>query len=534
MFRLEHILSNALSAEPMDPKSELDLAGTLLAHPFAELLAEIAPSKLDGSLRVSAEERKSIIYFKGGRVVFAVSNARSSRLFDILLRQNKLSEDDLKQIPDFANDMALSEHLMGKSFITVEERTELFVTQIEGILTEALSWSRGDWHFSSLARIRDGLAFDIETNRLLSDYGHCLPTELVLGRFRSLNDEFALSATAKNASSLRPSEATVVSVLSESNPLRSTDIARQCQLPEGLIYQALYCLWLTGSVVRSNWNPAFTAIKLNALQNVRLELKQEAKFQAFEQEENGKQKETKESVEVVPEKPVSEEAPLTVEEYLERVESATNHYDRLGVEPGSGTDEFRNAYFRVAKSFHPDHYHKQGGELLVRLQSAFTLITQAHETLKNDVSRDAYDVKMYRELADREKQKAAGTYDAINQQLRQAAEAFELGLSLLNDDDAEAALKPLEMAAHFDPQNARFRAYHGKALSYDENKKHKAEAEMQAALKLDPNNPTLRILLVEFFIQMNMLKRAEGELGRLLAKFPSNREAQDLLASLQT
>ena len=56
---------------------------------------------------------------------------------------------------------------------------------------------------------------------------------------------------------------------------------------------------------------------------------------------------------------------------------------------------------------------------------------------------------------------------------------------------------------------------------------------MQTALKLDPSNPTFRILLAEFFIQHNLLKRAEGELKRLLAVFPSNREAQDLLASLK-
>ena len=56
---------------------------------------------------------------------------------------------------------------------------------------------------------------------------------------------------------------------------------------------------------------------------------------------------------------------------------------------------------------------------------------------------------------------------------------------------------------------------------------------MQTALRIDPNNPTFRIMLAEFFIEMNLIKRAEGELNRLLALFPSNREARDLLASIQ-
>ena len=89
------------------------------------------------------------------------------------------------------------------------------------------------------------------------------------------------------------------------------------------------------------------------------------------------------------------------------------------------------------------------------------------------------------------------------------------------------------MLVHFNPKNARYHAYYGKALSADEKQKHKAESELQAALKIDPNNPTFRILLAEFFIQFNLLKRAEGELKRLLDLFPSNREARDLLDSLQ-
>ena len=52
-------------------------------------------------------------------------------------------------------------------------------------------------------------------------------------------------------------------------------------------------------------------------------------------------------------------------------------------------------------------------------------------------------------------------------------------------------------------------------------------------VKIDPNNPKFRLMLAEFFIAMKLMKRAEGELNRLLAIFPSNREARELLASLQ-
>ena len=100
--------------------------------------------------------------------------------------------------------------------------------------------------------------------------------------------------------------------------------------------------------------------------------------------------------------------------------------------------------------------------------------------------------------------------------------------------EVDRALPFLARAAHFAPKVARFRAYYGKALSTDEKQRHKAENEIQAALRIEPDNPTFRIMLAEFFIQNNLLKRAEGELKRLLAVFPGNREAMDMLDRLKS
>jgi hypothetical protein len=79
----------------MAPQSELELKGDFLSHPFGELLAEIGQASLNGSLRLSSSDKKCVVYFKAGQVAFAVSNERSTRLFDVLLRRGKLSKDDI-------------------------------------------------------------------------------------------------------------------------------------------------------------------------------------------------------------------------------------------------------------------------------------------------------------------------------------------------------------------------------------------------------------------------------------------------------
>ncbi len=120
--------------------------------------------------------------------------------------------------------------------------------------------------------------------------------------------------------------------------------------------------------------------------------------------------------------------------------------------------------------------------------------------------------------------------DLKQKQADYAAENFEQGFSLLMNENNEAALPFLARAVHFAQDNARYHAYHGKALSLDSNQRHKAE--LQTAIKLDAENTDFRIMLAEFFIQIGFPKRAEGELNRLLAIFPGNKEAQVLLESV--
>lgn len=511
----------------MKSESTLEISGNFLTHPFAELIAEIVEAELTGSMRCSNKDKKCIFYFKSGRLKFAVSNARTSRLFDILLVKNRITRDDLVKIPNFANDFEFTAFLEATNFLTKDETRDLFIEQIEAIMIDVLSWPEGSWTFTSLARIRDGLEFDVKVRKILVDYTRCLPASIILGRFRSLTEAFELGQNIGREIDLQKHEEDLLMVF-QGQLLTASDLSTRTGIQEQEAIKALYTLWLGGFLIREEWHPAFSDISISKMNSARLELKVEATVKAPPKLEEVAVKPVLKEPEVV-----QENATISVEEYLERAESADTYYDMLGVSHKSDTGEIKRAYFFLAKQFHPDHYHRSDEGLLHRVQTAFTKLAQAHEALKTPESRENYDFKVRRELADKEKHKAAGTHDELSMQMQQASESFERGFSLLMDGDAAAAETLLARAAHFAPKNPRYHAYYGKALSANDKQRHKAEAEMQTAIKLDPNNPTYRIILAEFFIQVNLLKRAEGELTRLLKIFPSNREAQVLLASLQ-
>ena len=226
-----------------------------------------------------------------------------------------------------------------------------------------------------------------------------------------------------------------------------------------------------------------------------------------------------------------EQIEFDLEATLRRVETAENYYQILDVDPVAKVVGIRSAYFRLAKLLHPDRYHNESPELLSRVEKAFTELAQAHETLKSPDSRQSYDIKMRQ--AEREKASRTADTPEMSRQEDQAAKDFERGLALQLEGEFEAAVPFFARASYYAPTVARYHAHYGKALSMDEDQRHKAEKEFSAAIRLEPQNEAFRIMLAEFFIRYKLTKRAEGELNRLLEMSPNNREARALLDSLQ-
>ena len=515
----------------MNPTNNLDLQGNFTAFPLAELLVEIAQARLDGSLRISQANQKIIIYFSGGEVVFAVSNERSSRLFDILLRENKIDKKRLIEIPNFTGDMELAKALQEKNLFSAADINALFEQQIEEIMRGALEWKSGEWIFSPLARIRENIQFKVNVRRLLVDSARKLSNEAVYHRFKSVQETFTAKEIPTENINIQPHEAFILSRFSGST-LTIEEIKQLSGLPESATFQTLYALWLGGFLVRGNWNAAFSERKISEIRSARIQIKkpEAAPTPVVKKEEIVTKPE--ETIANIPTAEAVDE--IALEDYLKQVENSITHYETLNIAVKAELSDIKKAYFGFAKRFHPDHFHQETDAALHnRIQTAFSRIAQAYDVLKTSETRDAYDFKMRKELADREKMQNA-TVEEINkqQQTDLAGENFEKGFNHLMEEEYAEAYPFLARAAHLAPDVARYRAYFGKVLSGDSSQRHKAEGELQTAIKLEPENPTFRIMLVEFFIEYNLLKRAEGELKRLLITFPDNREAKILLDNL--
>ena len=97
----------------------------------------------------------------------------------------------------------------------------------------------------------------------------------------------------------------------------------------------------------------------------------------------------------------------------------------------------------------------------------------------------------------------------------------------------EEAIRLLAEAAMLSPREARYRAHYGHALIKKANTRRMAEGELLAALAIDPDNTSYRVMLAELYQELGLRRRAQGELERALVSDPKNQTAQQLLLSLK-
>jgi curved DNA-binding protein CbpA len=207
-------------------------------------------------------------------------------------------------------------------------------------------------------------------------------------------------------------------------------------------------------------------------------------------------------------------------------------------------NEIKDAYYALARRYHPDRFHlKSGTRLHSEISSAFARVTQSYETLMDTNARSAYDQTLQRseDVARTQKpqvpKNTADDFDSDQEgpesDLGRAEYHFREGFGALQQGRISAAIKHLANAARLQPEEAKYRAHYGRALAADENTRRLAENELQTAVRLEPDDVAFRTMLAELYFQLNFHRRARTELDRALALDPLNAAANALLRKVQ-
>jgi curved DNA-binding protein CbpA len=501
--------------------------GQLRDHPLAELIREISAKEISGRLSLQNEGGKVVVYFKQGSVVYAASNVRTLRLAEYLRKGKLINEKDLANFGDQRSDLDLAQTLCKENLLDPEHARKLQVMQVSDVLRAALLWTEGTWGFDGQSHLREEVSFKPEINELLLEAGRRIPLQFSASRFQNPSEVISPSVAPALMNNLMPTEGFLLSRLD--GPMQLSDLVALSGLRELDALRVVYSLAISGLLLRENWKSAFR--------------KQSGKPAPKPEHRPAPSPAIKEQA-----KPPS--ATETLDAFLTRIARAASHYDVLAVDQQANPTEIKNAYYQLARHYHPDRFRNNpDGQLHARVESAFARITQAYETLKDERHRSNYDSKL-EALAKVKRSSepvatvptssstdsappADATDDSSLSEEERAELNFKEGMAALQLGQVNSALGLFGSAAQAVPGDARYRAYYGHTLAARDNTRRLAETELQAALKLDPNNSDYRVMLAELYRDLGFLKRARSEAERAVSAGPKNLKARDLLRSLK-
>lgn len=268
-----------------------------------------------------------------------------------------------------------------------------------------------------------------------------------------------------------------------------------------------------------------------------------------------------------PEPPAAPAAPLDPKaeerrrEILEAWEGLKerNHFEVLGLQRAVGEAEVKEAYFRLAKRFHPDVHHGASlGDLRDKLEAVFIRLGEAYDTLRDPKKRADYEERLGRFRPRGPQLTQAGRVVSpsapepppqrdpeeearlAEEALRRAAKLIEQARALEREKPDEPehqrltydAIQLLEPVLETLTGKSRLRAQLLLARGYSKNPKwaKRAEELLLAASREAPQSPEPWALLGSIYAGRGIKTRAVSMYRKALELKPDHEEAGRYLA----
>jgi len=222
-----------------------------------------------------------------------------------------------------------------------------------------------------------------------------------------------------------------------------------------------------------------------------------------------------------------------------------NHFEVLGIPRTSNDAQVKEAYFRLARRFHPDVHHNPALEdMHDKLEAVFIRVGEAYEQLRNPRRRAEYEARLPRTPPPGSQAPvprtgaapgAAPAAPAVNPAefveaaLRDATAHMKAGRFWDAIQVLETALPRAEGRAA-----ARVRLLLGQALLKNPNWVKRGEELLREVLRDDPNNVEAYMLLGDLYESSQLRGRALTMYRRVLAIQPDHPAAASRVAALGT
>jgi hypothetical protein len=369
--------------------------GTLAEGVLPGLLRELYVGRKTGLLHFTQGNELRSVRFRGGTIVNAQTNVAADYLGEVLVRKGLLTAADLGR----ATEVVLREKKrLGQAFIELgimdQDRLEdAMAFQVHEILAKVFAWSEGAYRFEEQEEgpVTEDLTLKLSTGELILEAVQKVKDpDVVRYALGDMDRVLALSADPLlrfQKVTLSPSDGFVLSRVD--GTLTARQITLLIPLPAEQTQKSLFGLLCTG-IIEYLATPA----KKARAAPVKAPLASPTPATPASPPAASPPPPPPPPPPAPPAAVAAKPAPNRRQEIMETFEGlrVRNHFEILGIARASNEAQVKEAYFRMAKQFHPDVHHDAAlADLRDKLEAVFIRLGEAYEVLRNPRSRASYE-----------------------------------------------------------------------------------------------------------------------------------------------
>ncbi len=438
--------------------------------PVPIIYRDILKNKMNGELTIRGHDFTKILFFLDGNLAFAKTTKKEERFGEILLELKKINQSQFLKIKDLIKEErdSLGRILVNKKIINNKDIYLALIHQIKTIAISTFSLPSVEWDFNPhVSNIPSNSKFDVDLLEIINEgINKISDFSFYKNKFLSLAVE--VSSIPENIKkSLSTEDYQFYEKLSDLKNRLTDQIFSELKIKEEFFWKKIILFYILNIV-------SFYEIKID---------------------ENLEQ---------------------NIEELLELYEKIKsdkiNLYQLLNIENNATQDEIKDAYFKLAKKYHPDRIStttKPETQEIANL--VFASINKAFETLRDEDQKRKYD-----------KENLMTKNKTCENLIERAKILYRKAKTLYNSQRYWESSTVMNEAVKYDSSKSSYFLLLGLSQMNVSTLKREAEKNLKKAVDIDPWNAEPLVALGKLYFSENMIKSAENYFRKALSVNPEH------------
>ena len=389
------------------------MKGQLSEGVLPGILRDLYVGRKTGLLRCTQGEERRNIRFRRGHIVNVDSNVQGKQLGEVIVEQNWITADDLTRATETvkATGKRLGEVLIEMGVLTSNKLEDALALHVQHAVARVFTWTEGQYEFEEEPDVPGEVTLKLSTGELILEaVRQVSDPDVIRYALGDLERVLALSSDPLlrfQKIVLSPTDGFVLSRVDGTSSAH--EVMQTIPLPVEETQKSLFGLLCTGIIEyavglapKARPKPASPARPVGAPAPSRPAPPPPAAAPIIP----SSPARVATPPAPVTSAPTAAAVPATSPAMDSRRQEISDAYhglktrtffEVLGIERSATEQQVKEAYFRLAKRFHPDAHHDSTlSDLVDQLEAVFIRLGEAYETLKNPSARGQYEERLGR------------------------------------------------------------------------------------------------------------------------------------------